>query len=190
MRILITGASGSGTSTLGRFLANQLKWPYFDTDDYYWLPTTPPFRQKRDPAIRLSLFLGDLGKAESAVVGGSMMGWGLELENSFSLISFLTVAAAIRVERLRVRELQHLGHADPQFLEWAAQYDEGRLEGRSLAKHERWLSERSCPVLRIAGDVSVEQSAQMVLNAILDALPNCTVQLTHPRAARAGECEG
>jgi hypothetical protein len=88
------------------------------------------------------------------------------------LIVFLTVPASIRVERLRKREVAELGQANPLFLEWAAQYDEGRMDGRSLAKHERWLSARSCPILRIDGDISVNERVARVL----DALPNPTVE--------------
>jgi adenylate kinase family enzyme len=172
MRILITGASGSGTSTLGRALAGKLRCAYFDVDDYFWLPTKPPFTQKRDRTLRLSLLLEELDGARSAVAAGSIVDWGAELENSFTLIVFLTVPASIRVERLRKREIARFGHADPLFLEWAAQYDEGRLDGRSLAKHERWLSARSCPVLRIDGDISVHESVMRVLKA----LPDPTVQ--------------
>lgn len=43
MHIHITGASGSGTTTLGRALAQALGWRYLDADRYYWLPTSPPF---------------------------------------------------------------------------------------------------------------------------------------------------
>ena len=41
-RIHILGASGSGTTTLGRALAARLQCPHFDTDDCFWLPTDPP----------------------------------------------------------------------------------------------------------------------------------------------------
>ena len=47
MRTLITGASGSGTSTLARSVAARLGIAVFDTDDYFWLPTSPPFVSKR-----------------------------------------------------------------------------------------------------------------------------------------------
>jgi adenylate kinase family enzyme len=172
MRILVTGASGSGTSTLGRALAHELDWAYFDIDDYFWLPTKPPFTQKRDRVLRLSLLLEGLQKASTAVLGGSIVDWGVELENSFALIVFLTVPKAIRIERLRAREIAQLGHADPAFLEWAAQYDEGGMEIRSLAVHERWLSARSCPILRIDGDTSVNERVAQALKA----LPNPTVE--------------
>ena len=41
-RIHILGASGSGTTALGQALAEHLRCPHFDTDDYFWLPTDPP----------------------------------------------------------------------------------------------------------------------------------------------------
>ena len=41
-RIHILGASGSGTTTLGRALAERLQCPHFDADDYFWVPTDPP----------------------------------------------------------------------------------------------------------------------------------------------------
>ena len=48
-RVLILGASGTGTTTLGRALGNDLSFRVFDTDDYYWLPSTPPFQRKQRP---------------------------------------------------------------------------------------------------------------------------------------------
>lgn len=166
MRILITGASGSGTTTLGRALTHALEWAFFDADDYYWIPSHPPFQHKRDSALRLSLLLADLDQVSSAVLSGSILNWGPEIEDSFSLIIFLTLPASSRVARLRERELAQFGQADPEFLEWAAQYDEGRMAGRSLARHEQWLSERSCEILRIEGDLSVEERVARSLAAM------------------------
>ena len=165
-RILITGASGSGTTTLGRALATRLGWDFYDGDDYYWVPTHPPFQRKQDPAVRASRLLEALRSVPAAVVAGSIMNWGAEIEESFSLIVFLTVPADIRVARLREREIQRLGRVDPAFLDWAAQYDEGLLEGRSRAKHEAWLAKRGCPVLRIDGDTSTEWRLAQVLGAL------------------------
>jgi adenylate kinase family enzyme len=164
MRILITGASGSGTTTLGRTLADTLTLPFFDIDDYYWMPTEPPYRQKRTAAARLSMLIGDLDRAENgAVLSGSVVNWGVEIEDSFSLIVFLRVPTKIRVERLHKREAELFGAAKSEFIEWAAQYDEGRLPGRSLPIHERWLSLRRCIVLRIEGEVSVADSVKQIM---------------------------
>ena len=120
MRVLITGASGSGTTTLGKALSVRMGASFLDTDEYFWLPTDVPFQDKRDEAERLRLILADLQKVSSAIVAGSIVGWGAELEDGFSLIVFLTLSAEIRVARLRVRELAQLGRIDEPFLEWAA----------------------------------------------------------------------
>jgi adenylate kinase family enzyme len=53
--IHIYGASGSGTSTLGRYLAKRLDFAFLDADDYFWLPTDPKFTKKRPIEQRVPL---------------------------------------------------------------------------------------------------------------------------------------
>ncbi|MFC4312845.1 AAA family ATPase [Steroidobacter flavus] len=166
MRVLITGASGSGTSTLARALAAELGTRAFDLDDYFWVPTSPPFKVKRDAEERLSMLVRDLEQVKIALISGSIVTWGRELADSMSIIVFLTVPTEIRVERLRRREQEQLGYIDPAFIEWAAQYDEGRLPGRNRQKHEQWLAERNVPIVRIDGEVSLEHSRSVVLAAM------------------------
>ena len=75
-RIHIMGASGAGVTTLGRALADTLAIPYHDTDDYYWRPTAPPYREMRPSADRLRL-MEELFLGRSAwVLSGSLNGWG------------------------------------------------------------------------------------------------------------------
>ena len=71
MRIHIMGASGSGTSTLGAALANHLCVDHFDADDFYWLPTVPPYTTKRDPVARLALLAAALGETDYSILSGS-----------------------------------------------------------------------------------------------------------------------
>ena len=166
MRILITGAAGAGTTTLGRALAVQLGAAFFDADDFFWHSSEPPYQTERAPAERLSMIVRALGSSPSAIVAGSVVDWGDDLENSFSLVVYLWVKADVRVARLMRRESERFGQPLDGFIEWAAQYDEGRLPGRSRAAHEQWLSERKCPVLRIEGDVSVMDAASRVIEAL------------------------
>lgn len=166
MRIHLTGASGTGTTTLGAALAVVLDAAHLDADEFYWLPSDPPFQHKRAAEQRLAALHAGLQAAPRAVLSGSIVGWGPDVEDAFDLIVFLQLDSAIRVERLRQREMARLGHADPAFLEWAAQYDVGPPEGRSLAKHQRWLAARRCPVLTLAGDLSVAERVARVREAI------------------------
>jgi uridine kinase len=162
MRIHITGASGSGTTTLGRALADERDALHVDADNYYWLPTVPPFKEKRESSARHDKLKVDIYSRPDIVLSGSIMGWGREVEDSFDLVVFLYVPAEIRIDRLRERELQRYGIADPAFLKWAQEYDEGPSEGRSLKKHEAWLSNRSCPVLRLVGDISTKERLRSI----------------------------
>jgi hypothetical protein len=163
LRLHITGASGSGVTTLGVALAARMGIRCLDADAYYWLPTTPPFARKRPPAERLAMLLADLRASGPCVLSGSVVGWGAELEDTFDLVVFLWLDANVRVERLRRRELERHGLADEAFLAWAAQYDEGPPEGRSLAKHRAWLAARLCPILEIHGDLTVEERVAKTL---------------------------
>jgi adenylate kinase family enzyme len=43
MRVHIVGASGSGTTTLGKALAARAGCAHLDTDEFFWMPTEPPF---------------------------------------------------------------------------------------------------------------------------------------------------
>lgn len=157
MRIHITGASGSGTSTLGRALAAEVGAVFLEADDFFWLPTDPPFQTQRPVDERRASLLAAMRGADRVVVSGSVNAWGAEIEDAFDLVVFLYVDTALRLERLGARELRLFGRANPAFLEWAAQYDDGPPEGRSLARQNAWLAARRCPVLRLEGDLSTPQ---------------------------------
>ncbi|MFT3696593.1 MAG: hypothetical protein QM831_25865 [Kofleriaceae bacterium] len=162
MRILVIGASGSGTSTLGEALARSFEARWIDLDDLYWEPTTPPFQTKRDHETRANLLRAELITFANVVASGSLMKWGADLEDAFDVIVFVTLDATARVARLRAREQARLGRVDEDFIAWAAQYDDGAFTGRSRKLHEAWLAERKARVLRLAGDVpTADQVAQV-----------------------------
>ena len=75
VHILVTGASGSGTTTVGRALAARLDRDHVDTDDLFWLPTVPPFRHRRDRDERSVLLQARLSGPRKAVVSGAIEGW-------------------------------------------------------------------------------------------------------------------
>ncbi|SHG89269.1 hypothetical protein [Bradyrhizobium erythrophlei] len=161
-RIHIMGASGSGATSLGRALADALAVPHHDTDDYFWQPTVPPYQRKRDRIERLRLMQEVFLPRADWVLSGSLEGWGDDIARDFDLVIFLSTAREIRLQRLRAREARHFGsdavapggwrhHDTEDFVEWASHYEDGDREGRSLAKHEAWLAQLPCPVLRLDG---------------------------------------
>ncbi len=177
-RIHILGASGAGVTTLGRALATALALPYHDTDDYFWLPTAPPYRTTRPVADRLRLMEEMFLPRSGWVLGGSVVGWSIALAPTlFDLVIFLTTSSDIRLQRLRAREALHFGsnavapggwryHETESFLEWASHYDDGTREGRNLAMHEAWLAGLRCPVLRLDGSRPPAENIAEIVRAL------------------------
>ena len=99
-RIHILGATGSGTTTLGRALAERLPCPHFETDGYCWVPTDPPYTTQRERTERQQLLLDDVTVHDSWVVSGSLCGWGDVAMPFFALVVFLSIPQDIRMERL------------------------------------------------------------------------------------------
>jgi adenylate kinase family enzyme len=176
-RIHITGASGSGTTSLGRAVADALAIPHHDTDDYFWQPTTPPYRNKRDIAARLRLMREMFLERADWVLSGSLEGWGNPVVPYLNLVVFVTTPTALRIQRLRAREATHFG-ADAvapggwrnkefeEFVEWASHYDEGDREGRTLAGHQVWLAALPCHVLRLDGSRPLQELVAEVSSAL------------------------
>lgn len=176
MKIHIFGASGSGVSTLGQSLAKELNCAYFDTDDYYWQKTNPPYTTKNSIATREKLLSECLANYESWVLGGSLDSWSDFIVDEFDLVVFLYLPTDIRIERLKQREFARFGDAIfsderrkqtyEDFIEWAAQYDKGASYGRDLKRYEAWLQTLTCPVLRIEGDMTNQKRIELVISFI------------------------
>ena len=104
-----------------------------------------------------------LEQCAGAVLSGSIVDWGHDAEDFFELIVFLYVGAAVRLERLKNREVERFGHVSPELLKWASEYDTVPRKERSLAMHKEWVGQRKCRVVHLLGDMSVEERVSRVL---------------------------
>ena len=174
--LYIFGASGSGTTTLGRAASEALGWPHFDIDDYYWLPTDPPFTAARPREERLPMLMRDADGAPGMVLTGWGKGWVYPLIPDFTLAVRLTLEPGLRLQRLEARERANFGtRLDPggdmhaahlEFMDWAAQFDAGGLDIRSKASLDVWQERLSCPVITLDSANSVEDNLTRVLEAL------------------------
>jgi adenylate kinase family enzyme len=178
-RIHILGASGSGTTTLAVEMATRFGHRHLDTDDFFWVRTDPPYRQKQLREERLALLWQALRESRSWVLSGSLCGWGDPVIPEFELVVFLAVPTPVRLVRIALREIERYGEqaiapggdlheAHVEFLEWAGRYDTGGLEMRSRELHEAWLTTLSCPVVRLEGDLPTGEQLSRI-ETILDA---------------------
>ncbi|MGR9276936.1 ATP-binding protein [Rhizobium leguminosarum] len=156
VHIHVMGASGSGTTSLGRALAERLDIAHLDTDDFFWVPTDPPFTTPRNADERIRLQLEEAARHDGWVLSGSALKWGRPIE-----------------PRILARELARYGSRigpggdmaakSGEFLEWAASYDTAGPERRSLASHEQWLETQTAPVLRLDSSLGIDDLAAEVL---------------------------
>lgn len=174
--IHIFGASGSGTTTLGRKICEELGYTLMDTDDYFWIPTEPRYTIKRPCAERLELMRKDLACSGNAVISGSLTDWGDSLIPCFTLAVRLEIDGGLRMERLIKRERERYGRRilpdgdlyrrHLEFVDWAKAYDNGGTDIRSRAKHDEWQRLLPCKVLRLDSADTVESNFSRVLEAI------------------------
>ena len=170
--IHIVGASGAGTSTLGQAL-EQHGYKWLDTDNYFWLPTDPPFVHSRSRDECTALLKAAIEENPKCVISGSLCGWGDVFIPKFNLVVFVDTPTDIRIERLEKRETERFGKRiraggdmhdnHREFIEWAKTYDTAGADQRSRALHEEWFKRLSCPLLRVDGTKSVDELLKRIV---------------------------
>lgn len=73
-RIHIMGASGAGTTTLGKALAARLPHVNLDSDDYFW---EQKYTKQSVVAERLNKLQADMAQNEPWILSGAVCGWGI-----------------------------------------------------------------------------------------------------------------
>lgn len=170
----IFGASGSGTSTLGRAIASALPGTFLDTDDFYWKPTDPPFVERYSPSSRIEMIEKTINGQQDWVLSDSICSWGDRLLHTFTVAMFLYLDPSLRMNRLLQREQSRYGErilpdgdmydAHAAFIAWARSYDTALAPTRSLDLHEAWIECLNCSVLRLDARHSVDELKQQVLS--------------------------
>lgn len=176
MKLLIFGASGSGTTTLGKEVERRSNFKHLDVDDYYWKKTKLLFQEKIPLTERNKKLKADFNKFENVIVSGSMVSWGKEWEIAFDLAVFIRLENKERIKRLKKRETERYGDKlltdekiqrnSNAFLEWANQYENSSFNGRTLKIHNNWIKLLDCKVLRINGEVELKYNVEKVLTEI------------------------
>ena len=175
MKLLVFGASGSGTSTLGRSLSSQLGYSFLDADDFYWEKTEPPFSKKVPLMERNQRLMNAYHQSNDLIISGSLVTWGDFWQTAFNGVVFLYIPYEVRMNRLALREEERLGAAlytKPEvadrsnaFFEWASRYEDRSFEGRSIQQHEDWMELVDCPILELRSDLNDGERRQRVIEA-------------------------
>ena len=176
MKIHLLGPSCSGTSTLGKLIAEKYNIPWFDTDNIFWIKTNPPFTAKRERNERIKLLEDIFGKNNSLVLSGSAIKWGDFIKDYFDIIIYKYVEQEIRIKRLLEREKNRYGNRidlgndmyeiHKEFVEWNKKYETGGMEMRSRKSELSWISDIKCKIIKFEENEPPEEELKIVSKEI------------------------
>ena len=171
MKIHLLGPSCSGTSTLGKLIADKYNIPWIDSDSIFWIKTNPPFTTKRDKNERTKMLKDYFNKNDSLVLSGSALEWGDFIKDHLDLIILKYVDQENRIKRLMAREIERYGNRiDPgndmyeihkEFIEWNKKYETGGMEMRSRKSELTWISDAKCKILKLENNDLPEEELKI-----------------------------
>ena len=171
--IIIFGSAGAGKTTLGKMVAQQLNYPYYDIDDYIWRKDTAiPFQIMYSRDEKAGRLLEAISKHEHFVMAGSMDSFNAPFVPLFDLAVHITVTPEVRAARIHERELAIFGdrileggdmyEEHQRFLDSAARYE---TDGSPCLKtHLEWAKTLPCKVLYLNGEDELVKNVRLIVD--------------------------
>ena len=178
--IILFGPAGSGKTTLGRLVAEELGFPYYDIDDYIWHFDTPVLYTKMyTREEKIERLMTAISQGEHFVMGGSMSSFNAPFVPLFDLAVHLLCDWEVRRLRVdarayerfgdRIREGGDMYENHQQFLKHAHAYDTGEASP-SMEEHRAWAQTLPCPVLTLDGALPLETNRKAIAQAYREAV--------------------
>jgi len=179
MGIIIFGASGAGSTTLGKEISRQLNLQYLDIDDYLWCwKSEIPLTVVRPREERTRNLMDDIKKHPHFVISGTIFSDRELFHPLLDLAVFISTPADVCAERVYTRERARWGkrvlpggdmykvtrfHGDfDDYVANAQKYESADVSKFGRKFHERWITELSCPVLRVDGAKPIAENALLI----------------------------
>ena len=173
--MIILGSAGAGKTTLGKLTAGKLGIGFIDIDEYIWRNNTGiPYTAMYPKDEKIRRLRAAAEEAQEFVMAGSMDSFHEHFDDMFLLAVYLTADERIRIHRIHDREFEEFGNrvlpggdmyeVHLSFLKDAAGYDR-RNASCNCDQHELWLSQLTCPVLRLDGGEELERNAERIVEA-------------------------
>lgn len=176
MKIQVIGASGTGKSTLCKYISEKTGAFWIDTDKYLWKDKS--YIENYPVEERLKMYNYDIANHSEYIVSGSVHSWNPEGFNDKELLVLLILDEEIRMNRIYYREFERFGdrmfpggdhyELTCEFIDWCKTYlteDENAVN--SLASHILRLKEACCKTLVLDGNESVDILCQRILDEIM-----------------------
>lgn len=176
MKIQIIGGSGTGKSTLAKFISDKEDIKWIDTDRYLWTDDT--FTVNNPVEKRIELYQRDMKACNNYVVSGSIFSWYPEGFSDRDLLVFLSLDEAVRMGRLREREIERngliamwtddTGEYTNNFLEWCKTYwvEKDQNKNGTYAEHFHQMRISRSNVLKLDSSRPLEALYAEILSRL------------------------
>ena len=168
MGILICGLNGVGKSTLGKILADRMRYEFIDSEDLYFSKTDPSylFSGPRSDEEVFRLLEERISENDRFVFAAVRGNYGNKLIASLDRIVLIDVPKQIRSRRVRDRSYQKFGD---RILPGGDLYDKeskwfSLTDSRPETYVTDWLETVDCPVIRIDGTLPVEENVDYLVS--------------------------
>ena len=168
--ILICGLNGSGTSTLGKALAEKLEFYFVDIEDLYFSKETPNYDYS-SPRTREEvekLLFSEIKAHENFVFASVKGDYGENIYPFFRYAVLIGVSKDIRIQRVINRSFQKFGNRmliGGDLHEQEEKYFDF-VKSRSENTVEEWIQSMKCPIIRIDGTKSIEENVDFIIEQL------------------------
>lgn len=174
MKIHIIGGSGTGKSTLAKYISEKENIKWIDTDNYLWKDDS--FTVNNPIEIREKLYQSDMASCSSYVASGSIFSWCPKGFSDRDLLVFLSLDEEIRMDRLRNRETERNGFNEMwgdengrytnDFLEWCKTYltEKNASMAGTYAEQTYQITLSKSPVLKLDSSRPTEELYAEILS--------------------------
>jgi len=183
MGIIIFGASGAGSTTLGKELAKRLDFQYLDIDDYLWRwDTAIPFTITCSQEERANSLMSDIKKYPNFVLAGTIFSDRHLFHPLLDMAVFISAPVEVCAERVRKREHARWGNRvllggdmykatrfhgdDEDYIANAERYETADVSKFGRKMHEKWIEEMPCPVIRVDGMKGVDEYIDAIISLV------------------------
>ncbi len=175
MIIHVMGASGSGTTSLGEYLADKLDFEVIESDFYKWEQTIPEFQVMRDIEESNRLLMQKIKSSSNLIISGSLHSNPITFQY-IDLIIYLKCPTKVRMERILKRDrelgrnsLECDGEVKENFLGFlylARNYNHLGVDKRSKRSQKVVIKESHAPVIYVNTNKEIYKLHENILKKV------------------------
>ena len=168
--IVVCGLNGTGKSTLGKALAEKLKFYFIDNEELYFPKTDPChiYSSSRTREEVEKLLFSEIKAHENFVFACVKGDYGEAIYPFFQYAVLIEVPKDIRIQRVRNRSFQIFGNRmlpggdlheqEERFFDF--------VKSREESVVEEWVHSLSFPIMRVDGTKPIEENIKLILEQI------------------------